>query len=170
MRILRGREYSVPMCYRIRWNFACALLGVLSGTMASSQAIHGRGGITLPPPPAVEAVPVTDDYFGTKIEDNYRWLEDANSPETKAFIDAENTYTQRYMEQARIRPQIADDMDALEHVSTFEVPIERGNDLFFEKMLAGRKPGIHLCAPRMGREGQADHRSGTVQPRSQYLG
>jgi prolyl oligopeptidase len=105
--------------------------------MASSQAIQGRGGITLPSPPAVEAVPVTDDYFGTKIQDNYRWLEDANSPETKTFIDDENAYTQRYMEQARIRPQIADDMDALEHVSTFTVPIERGNDLFFEKMLAG---------------------------------
>jgi prolyl oligopeptidase len=106
-------------------------------TVAPGQAIHGRGGITLPPPPAVEAVPVTDDYFGTKIVDNYRWLEDANSPETKAFIDDENAYTQRYMEQARIRPQIANDMDALEHVSTFKVPIERGNDLFFEKMLAG---------------------------------
>ena len=125
------------MWYRMRRNLACALLGALSGTMVSSQAIHGRGGITLPPPPAVEAVPVTDDYFGTKILDNYRWLEDANGPETKAFIDAENAYTQRYMEQARIRPQITDDMDALEHVSTFKVPIERGSDLFFEKMLAG---------------------------------
>ena len=41
------------------------------------------------------------------------------------------------MEQARIRPQISDDLDALEHVSTWTVPIERGNDLFFEKMLAG---------------------------------
>jgi len=137
MRIFKRREYPVPMWYSMRRNLACALLGALSGTMASGQAIHGRGGITLPPPPAVEAVPVTDDYFGTKIVDNYRWLEDANSPETKAFIDSENAYTQRYMEQARIRPQITDDMDALEHVSTFKVPIERGNDLFFEKMLAG---------------------------------
>jgi prolyl oligopeptidase len=125
------------MCYCVRRAFACALLGALSGVVASSQTIHSRGGFTLPPPPDVEAVPVTDDYFGTKILDNYRWLEDANSPETKAFIDAENAYTQRYMEQARIRPQITNDMDALEHVSTFKVPIERGSDLFFEKMLAG---------------------------------
>ena len=110
---------------------------LLLGTIASGQAIHGRGGITLPPPPDVQATPVTDNYFGTKIVDNYRWLEDANSAETKAFIDDENAYTQRYMEQARIRSQIANDMDALEHVSTFTVPIERGNDLFFEKMLAG---------------------------------
>ena len=127
------------MCYCVRRIFACVLLGALSGVIASSQTIHSRGGFTLPPPPDAEAVPVTDDYFGTKIQDNYRWLENASSPETKTFIDAENAYTQRYMEQARIRPQISDDMDALEHVSSWTVPIERGNDLFFEKMLAGEE-------------------------------
>ena len=41
------------------------------------------------------------------------------------------------MEQARIRPQIADDLDELEHVTTWTVPIARGDDLFFEKLLAG---------------------------------
>jgi len=112
-------------------------LCALSGLIASGQAIRGRDGITLPAPPEVKAVPVTDDYFGTKIQENYRWLEDADSLETKAFIDAENAYTQRYMQQARIRPQISDDLDALEHVSTWTVPILRGNDLFFQKMLAG---------------------------------
>jgi prolyl oligopeptidase len=125
------------MCSCPRRTFACALLFTLSGVVASSQAIHSRAGFTLPPPPDVEAIPVTDDYFGTKIQDNYRWLEDANSPETKTFVDSENAYTQRYMQQARIRPQINDDMDALEHVSRWQAPVERGNDLFFEKMLAG---------------------------------
>ena len=145
------------------------LLGALSGVIASSQTIHGRGGFTLPPPPDVKAVPVTDDYFGAKMSDNYRWLENANSPETKTFIDAENAYTQRYMEQARIRPQITDDMDALEHVSTWKVPIERGNDLFFREDAGRRGPGLDLCAPRLGGERQAAHRSGAVQPRSQYV-
>jgi prolyl oligopeptidase len=125
------------MCYCVRRVIACVLLGTLSGVIASSQTIHSRGGFTLPSPPDVQTVPVTDNYFGTKIVDNYRWLEDANSADTKAFIDAENAYTARYMEQAHIRPQIANDMDALEHVSTWKVPIQRGNDLFFEKMLAG---------------------------------
>ncbi len=106
-------------------------------TMAASQAIHGRGGIVLPAPPDAEVTPVTDDYFGTKVVDNYRWLEDANSAETKAFIDAENAYTARYMEQAHIRSQIADDLDQLEHVTRWTMPIVRGNDLFFEKLLAG---------------------------------
>ena len=134
------------MWYCIRRTLTWGLaLWALAGSIASGQAIHGRDGIALPPPPEVKAVPVTDDYFGTKIVDNYRWLEDANSPETKAFIDDENAYTARYMEQARIRPQISDDLDALEHVSTWTVPIQRGNDLFFEKMLAGEdQPSIYV--------------------------
>ena len=107
------------------------------GTMAAGQTIHGRGGITLPAPPDAQVTPVTDDYFGTKVVDNYRWLENAQSQETKDFIDAENAYTARYMEQARIRPQIADDLDQLEHVTSWTIPITRGNDLFFEKLLAG---------------------------------
>jgi len=81
-------------------------LGVIVGLNAVAQTIHGREGITLPPPPAVEAIPVVDDYFGTKISDSYRWLEDAKSPETRAFIDAQNAYTAQYMQQARIRPQV----------------------------------------------------------------
>jgi prolyl oligopeptidase len=135
--MVKRRGYPIAMCYCASRTFACVLLGALSGVIASSQTIHSRGGFTLPSPPDVQTVPVTDNYFGTKIQDNYRWLEDANSADTKAFIDSENAYTARYMEQARIRPQIANDMDALEHVSTWKVPILRGDDLFFEKMLAG---------------------------------
>ena len=93
----------------------CSCFGVifLVGMVVAAQAIHGRDGITLPAPPAVDASPVTDNYFGTKIVDNYRWLEDAKSPETQAFIDAQNAYTERYLKQARIRSKIADDLDAL---------------------------------------------------------
>jgi prolyl oligopeptidase len=106
---------------------------------ASAQTIHGRDGITLPPPPAVEAVPVADDYFGTKIPDSYRWLEDAKSTETRAFLDAQNAYTARYLKQAHIRPQLLDDLDALEHVSRWSLPVERGGNLFFLKRLAGEE-------------------------------
>ena len=121
---------------RIFSGFGVALL---LGSLAAAQTIHGRGAITLPAPPESGKIAVTDDYFGTKVVDNYRWLEDANSPETKAFIDQESAYTARYMEQARIRPQIADDLDALEHVTTWTIPIQRGNDLFFLKLLAGEE-------------------------------
>ena len=103
----------------------------------AAQAIHGRGGIALPPPPDVDATPVTDDYFGTKIVDNYRWLEDAKSDQTRAFIDAENAYTNRYLEQAHIRPQIADDLDPLVNVTDTSAPIQRAENYFFYRRLAG---------------------------------
>ena len=108
-------------------------------TVAAAQTIHGREGITLPPPPAVEAIPVSDDYFGTKIAESYRWLEDANSPETRAFIDAENAYTARYLKQAKIRAQAVDDLDALENVSFTNAPMQRADSYFFSRQLAGEQ-------------------------------
>lgn len=116
------------------WAFVLWIAGTAG---AWSQTIHSRGGFTLPPPPEVETHPVTDDYFGTKITDDYRWLEDANSAETKSFIDDQNAYTARYMEHARIRPQIVDALEDLEQVSTWTIPVQRGDEYFFEKRLAG---------------------------------
>jgi len=82
---------------------------------------------------------MTDDSFGTKVVDSYRWLEDAKSTETRSFIDAENAYTARYMKQARIRAQALDDLDALENVSDASAPMERAGNLFFRKRLAGEQ-------------------------------
>ena len=103
----------------------------------SPRVIRGRQGIVLPPPPPVATDPVTDDYFGTKITDSYRWLEDAKSTQTRDFIQAENAYTARYMKQARDRSGILDDLDALEHVSRWSLPIERNGSYFFLKRVAG---------------------------------
>jgi prolyl oligopeptidase len=115
------------------------------GLAGFAQAVHGREGIILPPPPAVEAIPVADDYFGTKIPDSYRWLEDAKSPETRAFIDAQNAYTGRYLRQAHIREQVVDDLDALQNVSAMGIPIARDNSFFFRKRLAGeQQPSIYV--------------------------
>src|SRR5262245_50839300 len=41
---------------------------------------------------------VVDDYFGTKVVDPYRWMEDLNAPELKTWIDAENAITFKYLD------------------------------------------------------------------------
>jgi prolyl oligopeptidase len=114
-------------------------LGLLAIATASSQSIRGRSGIALPPPPEVQATPVTDDYFGTKIIDNYRWLEDEKSEATQAYIDAENGYTDRYLKQDRIYSQIPDQLGALMDVTVTSYPVERNGNFFFMRRLAGEQ-------------------------------
>ena len=99
-----------------------------------------QAGITLPAPPAVKAVPVVDEYQSAgravEVTDNYRWLEDANSADTRAFIDAENTYTQKYLEQVKILPQVRGLMASLLRVDVIGTPQRRGARYFFTKRLA----------------------------------
>ena len=47
--------------------------------------------------PKARSVDQVDDYFGTKVSDPYRWMEDVDSAELKTWVDAENVLTQRYL-------------------------------------------------------------------------
>ncbi len=68
-----------------------------------AQTVNGKDGITLAASPASAVKVVVDDYHGVKIEDPYQWLEDAKSPETLAWIDEQNKYTQAYLSQVKMR-------------------------------------------------------------------
>ncbi|HEV2465419.1 MAG TPA: prolyl oligopeptidase family serine peptidase [Acidobacteriaceae bacterium] len=98
--------------------------------------VHGRDGITLPPPPVAAVEPVTNNYFGTNVVDNYRWLEDAKSAQTLKWIVEENNYTQDYLSQLKILPQIRKQLTDLERVDEYSVPILRNGKYFFDKRLA----------------------------------
>ncbi|WP_263350322.1 prolyl oligopeptidase family serine peptidase [Acidicapsa acidisoli] len=109
------------------------------------DTIRGGDHIHLPSPPAADAIPVVDNYYGTKITDNYRWLEDAKSAETRDFLDKQIAYTDRYLKQAKVRPEFADNLDALVHVTTWTTPIQRGDSYFFTKRLSGEEqPSIFM--------------------------
>ena len=56
---------------------------------------------------------VADDYFGTRIPDPYRWLEDPNSADTKAWVGAENALTAGYLAQIPERAKIHERLTAL---------------------------------------------------------
>jgi len=49
--------------------------------------------VTVPPPPQTVAKPVTETLHGVPITDSYQWLENQEAPETRAWIDAQNAYT-----------------------------------------------------------------------------
>jgi prolyl oligopeptidase len=100
------------------------------------KTVHGDNGVTLGPAPVATVDVVTDDYAGTKIEDPYRWLEDAKSPATRAWIDEENAYTQQYLSQIHNRDQIAAQLTALERVDRYSMPQVRAGKYFFTRRLA----------------------------------
>ena len=103
---------------------------------AADKEIKGSNGIKLPPPPPTKIAPVTDTLHGVTLTDNYRWLEDSKSPDTRAWIDSQMKYTEDYLSQVKIRPAIADSISKLLKVDEYSAPVERGGKYFFTKRLA----------------------------------
>ena len=59
------------------------------------------------PPPAARVAPVTDDYFGTKITDPYRWMESEPQPEFNAYLHAENDHARAVLARIPGRDALA---------------------------------------------------------------
>ena len=78
---------------RIRSIKTAVLLALAFPILAGAQTSAGA----LKYPVAVKANQV-DDYHGVKIADPYRWLEDPDSPQTRAWVGAENAVTFGYLE------------------------------------------------------------------------
>jgi hypothetical protein len=80
---------------------AFAVFGVFTGLL-SAQA-----------PPPTRVGPVTDILHGMAIVYPYRWLEDQNSSETRAWIETQNRYTQAYFARIPDRDKLHQTIDAL---------------------------------------------------------
>lgn len=83
--------------------------------------------------PQTKKVDHIDDYHGVKVADPYRWLEDDTSPETAAWVEAENKVTQSYLSRIPYREALKKRIRELENYPKYEPPIRRGELLFFSK-------------------------------------
>jgi prolyl oligopeptidase len=70
---------------------------------------------------------------GVPVADPYRWLEDANSDETKAWIEAQNTVTNAYLETIPEREAIQKRLTVLWDYAKYSLPYREGNRYFFAK-------------------------------------
>ena len=87
--------------------------------------------------PAARLSDQTDDYHGTTVADPYRWLEDPDSPETRAWIEAENALTFDFLAQIPARAAIQKRLTALWDYERFGLPYRQGGRYFY-----GRNDGL----------------------------
>ena len=83
--------------------------------------------------PESKKVEQFDDFFGTKVADPYRWLEDENSAETKAWVEAQNTLTFGYLDKIPYREKLKTRLTQLFNYPRISAPFRRGETYFFTK-------------------------------------
>ncbi len=74
---------------------------------------------------------VVDEYFGRKIPDPYRWLEDDRSDETGEWIRAQNAVTFEYLNQIPYRTKLRDRLKKLWDYEKVSAPFKEGNFTYF---------------------------------------
>ncbi|WP_300604639.1 prolyl oligopeptidase family serine peptidase [Niabella sp.] len=83
--------------------------------------------------PVTQREGVTEDYFGTRVADPYRWLEDDNSAVTKAWVKAQNKVTDAYLSGIPYREKIKQRLESLWNYPKFGAPFKKGDYYYFYK-------------------------------------
>jgi prolyl oligopeptidase len=90
----------------------------------------------VPKPPATRVDNFREVMHGVEIIDPYRWLEEQDSPETRAWIDAQNKYTHSLLDELPSRPLIQKRLSELLRVDSVSPPFEWGGRYFLYKKRA----------------------------------
>ena len=83
--------------------------------------------------PAARRSDHVDDYFGRTVADPYRWMEELDSDEVKAWVDGENALTQSYLADVPERATIHARMMELVNYERFSVPEREGGRFFYQR-------------------------------------
>ena len=106
------------------------LFVVLLISMFFAICVSAQSGIEYPTTKKVDQI---DDYHGTKVSDPYRWLEDDNSAETKAWVEAQNKVTFAYLNQIPQRAKIKARLTELWNYEKYSAPFKVGGKYFYYK-------------------------------------
>src|SRR5258708_159970 len=87
-------------------------------------------------PPKAPVHEVTDTYFGPKIVAPYRWMEDAKSPETAAWMKAQADYSRAYLDRLPMRAQLLKRFEELSETGVRVSGVQRAANLYFYYRLA----------------------------------
>lgn len=83
--------------------------------------------------PQAKKTDTVDNYHGTLVADPYRWLEDDNSEETKAWVQAENKVTQDYFDKIPYRDKVRKRLTAMWNYPRYGSPFRKADYYYFTK-------------------------------------
>ncbi|WP_394354295.1 prolyl oligopeptidase family serine peptidase [Aestuariibaculum sediminum] len=83
--------------------------------------------------PETKTVKTVDTYFGIEVKDPYRWLEDDRSPETEAWVKAENKVTFNYLNQITYRDSLKNRLSKIWNYEKIGAPFKEGDYTYFYK-------------------------------------
>ena len=83
--------------------------------------------------PATQKVDHVDTYHGVSVPDPYRWLEDDNSAETAAWVEAQNKVTFGYLDRIPFRDALRKRVIALNDYEKYSAPSRKGPYTFFSR-------------------------------------
>jgi prolyl oligopeptidase len=99
--------------------------------------------MTSPPYSLIE--PVTEILHGVSVTDPYRWLEDQDSPRTRAWIEAQTRYARAYLDSIPDRDRVHARIREFLAVETYDSVLPSGNRYFFRKRLPDQEqPSIYM--------------------------
>ncbi|HUA13817.1 MAG TPA: prolyl oligopeptidase family serine peptidase [Verrucomicrobiae bacterium] len=115
------------------------LLLVVASLSAVAASVFASGDSKSPPasstapaaPPVAEIKPYVEIFHGTRVVDNYHWLEDGNSPETRKWVDEELGYTRSILDLLPGRAQINQRLTQLLSIGSITPPHLAGRDYFY---------------------------------------
>ena len=104
-----------------------------ASTASAAKDVSAPEPVTAVTYPTTQKIDVVDDYFGTKVTDSYRWLEDDMSAETAEWVKAQNKTTYGYLEQIPYREKIKSRLAALLDYEKVGMPFIEGDYSYFYK-------------------------------------
>jgi oligopeptidase B len=105
---------------------------------------------SLPAPPVAKKAPKTTEINGRTMVDNYYWLRDKKNPEVKAYLEAENAYTDAVMKPTEgLQKKLYDEMLSRIKETDIEVPYKEGDYFYYSRTETGKQYQIH-CRKKGG--------------------
>ncbi|WP_286258138.1 prolyl oligopeptidase family serine peptidase [Pseudoalteromonas apostichopi] len=122
----------------IKKTLACAIVVALAGcgestptkTEQTVKTAEVKAAVNYP---ETKKGNVVDEYFGEKVADPYRWLEDDMSDETAQWVKAENDVTFSYLKNIPYRDELKTTLEKLMNYEKVTAPFKEGEYTYFYK-------------------------------------